>query len=181
MNGSIFQNFQKFEPKLAEFNIFKNRAICSKFGPIDLWTGHFFLKSWYLYGSTFKFCGSTSIPKPNLSTPPPVQNKVTYCFYYSLRSFNPSQSSDNDIQMSICGNVLLQSCITYFLQFHKKENKTYVKIAYLRLCSIFPLCSGQLNHKVGFLSGQFLLFPSNLDSHVTLSLYLTSGLEKLLC
>ena len=32
--------------------------------------GHFFLKNWYLYGSTFKFRGGTSLPKPNLSTPP---------------------------------------------------------------------------------------------------------------
>ena len=31
--------------------------------------GYFFLKNWYLYGSTFKFRGSTSLPKPNLSTP----------------------------------------------------------------------------------------------------------------
>ena len=31
--------------------------------------GHFFLKNWYLYGSTFKFGGGTSLPKPNLSTP----------------------------------------------------------------------------------------------------------------
>ena len=33
--------------------------------------GHFFLKNWCLYGSTFKFRGGTSLPKPNLSTPPP--------------------------------------------------------------------------------------------------------------
>ena len=32
--------------------------------------GHFCFKNWYLYGSTFKFCSSTSLPKPNLSTPP---------------------------------------------------------------------------------------------------------------
>ena len=33
--------------------------------------GYFFLKNWYLYGSTFKFRGGTSLSKPNLSTPPP--------------------------------------------------------------------------------------------------------------
>ena len=38
-------------------------------GPIGIWMGHFFLKNWYLYGSTYKICGSTSLPKPNLSTP----------------------------------------------------------------------------------------------------------------
>ena len=32
--------------------------------------GYFFLKNWYLYGSIFKFRGGTSLPKPNLSTPP---------------------------------------------------------------------------------------------------------------
>ena len=33
--------------------------------------GHFFLKTWYLYASTFKFQGSIFLPKPNLSTPCP--------------------------------------------------------------------------------------------------------------
>ena len=41
-----------------------------KIGPIGIWMGYFFLKNWYLYGSIFKFCGGTSLPKPNLSTPP---------------------------------------------------------------------------------------------------------------
>ena len=40
-----------------------------KIGPIGIWMGYFFLKNWYLYGSTFKFRGGTSLPKPNLSTP----------------------------------------------------------------------------------------------------------------
>ena len=31
--------------------------------------GYFFLKNWYFYGFPFKFHGSTSLPKPNLSTP----------------------------------------------------------------------------------------------------------------
>ena len=38
--------------------------------------GHFFLKNWYLYGSTFKFCGGTSLPKPNLGTPPGATNTI---------------------------------------------------------------------------------------------------------
>ena len=41
-----------------------------KIGPIGIWMGYFFLKNWYLYGSTFKFRGGTSLPKPNLSTLP---------------------------------------------------------------------------------------------------------------
>ena len=51
----------------------KNRVVLlkiwSQIGPIGIWMGHFFLKNWYLYGSTFKFCGGTSLPKPNLSNP----------------------------------------------------------------------------------------------------------------
>ena len=37
------------------------------------WTNWYMngLKNWYLYGSTFKFCGGTSLPKPNLNTPHP--------------------------------------------------------------------------------------------------------------
>ena len=31
---------------------------------IGIWMGYFFLKNWYLYGSTFKFRGGTSLPKP---------------------------------------------------------------------------------------------------------------------
>ena len=31
--------------------------------------GSLFLKNWYLNGSTFKFCGGTSLPKSNLSAP----------------------------------------------------------------------------------------------------------------
>ena len=67
---SIFQNVSKLE------KIGKNQVILLKIWSkieqvaIGIWMGHFFLKIWYLYGSLFKFCGSTSIPKPNLSTPP---------------------------------------------------------------------------------------------------------------
>ena len=43
--------------------------ILPKIGPIGIWMGYFFLKKWYLYGSTFKFRGGTSLPKPNLNTP----------------------------------------------------------------------------------------------------------------
>ena len=75
MNGSIFSKFgqiwakigsnlRKFWKKLVI--LFK---IWPKIGPIGILMGYFFLKNWYLYGSTFKFCGGTSLPKPNLSTP----------------------------------------------------------------------------------------------------------------
>ena len=55
-------------------NFWKNRVILikiwPKIGPIGIRMGRFFLKNWYLYGSTFKFRGGTSLPKQNLSTPP---------------------------------------------------------------------------------------------------------------
>ena len=44
-----------------------------KIEPIGTWMGHFFLKNWYLYRSTFKFHGNLSLPKPNLCTPPGLQ------------------------------------------------------------------------------------------------------------
>ena len=71
MNGLIFQNlsqnwlkFKKILEKLGDFA--QNWA---PNWPIGKWMGDFFLKNWYLYGSLFKFCGGTSLPKPNLSTP----------------------------------------------------------------------------------------------------------------
>ena len=67
-------NFSKFEPKLVQiFKKWKKLVILFKIWPkigrIGIWMGYFFLKNWYLYESTFKFRGSTSLPKPNLSTP----------------------------------------------------------------------------------------------------------------
>ena len=62
--AKIGSNFRKFWKKLVI--LFK---IWPKIRPIGIWMGYFFLKKWYLYGSTFKFRGGTSLPKPNLSTP----------------------------------------------------------------------------------------------------------------
>ena len=50
MNGLIFQNFPKFEPKYAQIeeNCGKNQVtllkILPKIDPIGIWMGHFFLK-----------------------------------------------------------------------------------------------------------------------------------------
>ena len=44
--------------------------IWPKLEQIGIWMGHFFLKKWYLGGSTFKFCSGTFLPKPKLSTTP---------------------------------------------------------------------------------------------------------------
>ena len=82
MNGRCFkiwpnlsQNWLKFKKILEKMGTFK---IWPKIGPIGIWMGYFFLKYWYLYGSTFKFRGGTSLPKPNLSTPPPVSKLQKY-------------------------------------------------------------------------------------------------------
>ena len=69
--------FFKILPNLSQN--WQNWVILLKIWPeieqIDIWMGYFFLKNWYLYGSTFKFCCGTSLLKPNLSTPPlPVSN-----------------------------------------------------------------------------------------------------------
>ena len=63
--AKIGSNLRKFWRNMVI--LFK---IWPKIGPISIWMGYFFLKNWYLYGSTFKFHGGTSLPKPNLSTPP---------------------------------------------------------------------------------------------------------------
>ena len=73
-------DFSKFSQSWAKIGsnfrkLWKNWVILHKIWPkveqIGVWMGHFFMKNWYLYGSTFKFCGSTSLPRPNLSTPHP--------------------------------------------------------------------------------------------------------------
>ena len=64
-----FSKFSKIWAKIGS-NFGKNPAIVLKIAPIGIWMGHFFMKNWYLYGSTFKFRGGTSLPKPNLSNPP---------------------------------------------------------------------------------------------------------------
>ena len=64
--AKIGSNLRKFRKKSVI--LFK---IWPKIEPIGIWMGYFFLKNWYLYGSTFKFRGGTSLPKQNLSTPPP--------------------------------------------------------------------------------------------------------------
>ena len=75
MNGSVFkicpnlsQNWLKFKKILEKSSDFAQNLARN-------WTDWYmnellFLENWYLYGSTFKFRGGTSIPNPNLSTPP---------------------------------------------------------------------------------------------------------------
>ena len=64
MNGSIFpnlsQNWLKFKKILEKICNFVH----------GIWMSYFFLKNWYLYGSTFKFCGGT-YPYQNQTWVPP--------------------------------------------------------------------------------------------------------------
>ena len=81
------QIWAKIGSNLRKF-LFK---IWPKIGPIGIWMGYFFLKNWYLYGSTFKFCGGTSLPKPNLSTPPDLDmeiNEEVVTRYFSKNIIN---------------------------------------------------------------------------------------------
>ena len=65
--SKFFTDFSKIGSNLRKFR--KNQAILlkirPKIGPLGIWMGHFFLKNWYLYGTTIKFCSGTSLPKPN--------------------------------------------------------------------------------------------------------------------
>ena len=56
--------------------------ISPKIEQIGTLMGHFFLKNSYFYGSTFKVRGSTSLPKPILSTPG-VLRWLTFHFWNS--------------------------------------------------------------------------------------------------
>ena len=76
--AKIGSNLRKFWKKSVI--LFK---IWPKIEPIGIWMGCFFFKNWYLYGSTFKFHGNTSLPKPNLSTPPGFHTHHPYVFPYT--------------------------------------------------------------------------------------------------
>ena len=70
----FFQNLPKFGSNLRKF--WKNFVILLKNWTYWYMNGSRFLDKWYLYGSTFKFCGDASLPKPNLSTPSQVGSQV---------------------------------------------------------------------------------------------------------
>ena len=54
-------DFLKIFPNLSHFlKIWKKRVILLKIWPIRIRMGPFFLKNWYMYGSTFKFCAARS-------------------------------------------------------------------------------------------------------------------------
>ena len=76
--GWFFQNFPRFESKVAANlrQFWKDWVILLKIWPkiglTGIWMGHFFLKNWYLYGSTFKFCCGI-YPYQNQTWVPPGQ------------------------------------------------------------------------------------------------------------
>ena len=59
--AKIGSNLRKFWKKsVISFKIWP------KIGPIGIWMGYFFLKNWYLYGSTFKFVAAPKEYPPNV-------------------------------------------------------------------------------------------------------------------
>ena len=84
-----FSKFPNVEPILAEI-LEKSGDFAQNLAPkwADWYmNGSLFLKNWYLHGSTFKFCGGTSLPKPNLgtslSTSLPEKKKSCIGIYFS--------------------------------------------------------------------------------------------------
>ena len=95
----IGSNLRKFLKKLVILC-----KIWPKIGPIGIWMGYFFLKNWYLYGSTFKFRGGTSLPKPNLSTPRDL--------YFVIINWNVENKPILLISSNLCQKRLLESLNT---------------------------------------------------------------------
>ena len=72
INGSIFPNLSQYWLKFKK--IFKRLGelaqIWPKIGPIGIRLGHFFLKNWYMYGSTFKFPAARPFQNQTWVPPP---------------------------------------------------------------------------------------------------------------
>ena len=83
----FFKICSKFEPRLAQIseNFGKIKWFCSKFGPnLDWLVYEWVTFSWkigiYMYGSTFKFHGGTSLPKLAWESPPVLLHSVSFDF-----------------------------------------------------------------------------------------------------
>ena len=68
---------------------------------------YFFLKNWYLYGSTFKFCGGTSLPKPDLSNSPGVADDM-HIHTLPLRKYKVSINGDAWVTVSEETTIMAQ-------------------------------------------------------------------------
>ena len=77
MNGSIFQNFPKFELELAQIlrKFWKKWVILlkiwQKIGPIGIWMDHFFLEKLVLVWVYFQILWQHIPTKTKLEYPPP--------------------------------------------------------------------------------------------------------------
>ena len=86
MNGLIFQNFPKIESELAKFkkileksgNFAQNLANCYMKRLL-------FLEKLVFVWSTVKFCGRTSLPKPNFPPPPQID---LLSFFHSFKIYS---------------------------------------------------------------------------------------------
>ena len=149
--AKIGSNLRKFWKKLVI--LFK---IWPKIGPIGMWMGYFFLKNWYMYGSTFNFCGGTSLPKPNSTPlpPPPVDrpnltvNPVNVSFTYTswLSSINDGGSdSDSDkrviyIRGGSRERITLDETCNLYVQVQQKLNhdsKHLIAYVYVKRNGLF--------------------------------------------
>ena len=97
--------------------------------------GHFFLKYWYLYESTFKFLGGKSLPKPNQIWVPHI-----YSFHrYTIRSLNLQIFKKNKTkQNKTKKNKQKQKTKTKTNKQAKQfENQQRVKNYFCKVCNIF--------------------------------------------
>ena len=118
--GLFFKIFQNMSQNWRKFqNILENQVILLNIRLIGVWIIHFFLKNWYLYGSTFNFCGGTFLPKANLSTP----------WALSIRKDNMPGTAWHfplDLALHLTFRIMFYHCITWrpYLSFSRKEKQT---------------------------------------------------------
>ena len=121
INRSIFSKFSQNWFNLRKFR--KKRVILLKISPkieqIGMWMGHFFLKNWYLYGSTFKFRGGRKL---NLSTSRGLT--MTYFSFLKFQSFRPRGSKELKVWSGQgCSSVTWHSCFPAPIKIHLFSNK----------------------------------------------------------
>ena len=139
MNGSIFQNFPKFEQKLAQImKIRKNLVILLKLW-LKIGTIGVFTFSWKIgIYATFKFCGDTSLPNPNLNTPRDLFCATAswtlklqlllsgHCATYSL---DKDKHCHGQLQVQCCGLEYFRVCL-----FSPRSKNPLLKEAYQNMC-----------------------------------------------
>ena len=124
--AKIGSNLRKFWKKLVI--LFK---IWPKIGPIGIWMGYFFLKNWYLYGSSFKFRGGTSLPKPNMSTPPVLISHIFLCVLVILCVIGRYRWKS--IILSVIGRYWWKFCSWFWSKLWFSHDHT--------MCQTVPRCT----------------------------------------